>query len=208
LLNLQALAPAPVAREPFPYMTAANVLNEDDLRRIAADFPAIDKPGVFPLSSLSYGPAFASLIEDIRGPDLEALLGERFGMDLSDKALMITVRGRCQARDGRIHTDSKDKLLTCLLYLNDPTWDQDGGRLRLLRDGQSLDNPIAEAPPDGGSFVAFKRTANSWHGHAPFEGPRRYVMFNWLRSNAALAKNIGRHRLSAMFKRFGGGDGY
>jgi hypothetical protein len=25
---------------------------------------------------------------------------------------MITVRGRCHARDGKIHTDSKDKIVT------------------------------------------------------------------------------------------------
>ena len=60
---------------------------------------------------------------------------------------------------------------------------------------------IAEIPPDGGTLVAFKRSERSWHGHAPFEGPRRYVMFNWVRSDAALTREIGRHRLSAKLKR-------
>ena len=60
---------------------------------------------------------------------------------------------------------------------------------------------ITEIPPLGGQLVAFRRTDKSWHGHHPFEGQRRYVMFNWLRSEAALAKNVGRHKLSAAIKR-------
>jgi hypothetical protein len=203
VLNLDILSRAPVAAEPFPYLQAAHLLDAPTLARITADFPHIDKPGIFPLSELSYGEAFAELVEEIRGPRLELLLGQKFGLDLSDKPLMVTVRGRCQKRDGRIHTDSLDKLLTCLLYLNGPEWREEGGSLRLLRNGWSLDYPIAEVAPVGGNFVAFKRTDNSWHGHAPFIGERRYVMFNWLRSETALAKNLGRHKLSAAFKRLG-----
>jgi hypothetical protein len=203
MLNFDILARATATAEPFPHMQAANLLDAASLSRIGADFPLIEKPGIFPLSELAYGEAFAELIEDIRGAQLETVLGEKFGLDLSDKPLMVTVRGRCQKRDGRIHTDSKDKLLTCLLYLNGPEWKEEGGSLRLLRDGRSIENPIAEVAPLGGNFVAFQRTDNSWHGHAPFVGERRYVMFNWVRSDVALAKNLGRHKLSAAFKRLG-----
>ena len=70
-----------------------------------------------------------------------------------------------------------------------------------MRSADNIEDVIAEVPPDGGTPVAFKRTDNSWHGHHPFEGPRRYVMFNWVRSEAALKKNIGRHTLSARIKR-------
>ena len=94
-----------------------------------------------------------------------------------------------------------DKIVTCLLYLNEAGWNAEGGRLRLLRDGRNLENMIAEIAPNGGNFVAFKRTENSWHGHAPYEGPRRYLMFNWLTSDVTLAKNVGRHKISAAFKR-------
>ena len=37
--------------------------------------------------------------------------------------------------------------------------------------------------------------------YGPFEGPRRAVMFNWMRSGAALGRNRLRHRLSAFVKR-------
>lgn len=203
MLNLDVIARTPLQTAPFPHLAAGGVLDAPSLEGIAADFPAIDKPGIFPPTALTYGQNFARLLEEIDGAELEAVISEKFGVDLSDKPLMIHVRGQCQKRDGRIHTDSTDKVITCLLYLNAPTWTAEGGNLRLLRDGKNLANMIAEVPPIGGNFIAFQRTENSWHGHAPFIGPRRYVMFNWVRSNAALARNLGRHRFSAMLKRLG-----
>ncbi|TCT05836.1 2-oxoglutarate-Fe(II)-dependent oxygenase superfamily protein [Tepidamorphus gemmatus] len=200
MLDLEAIRRTRVVREPFAHFTVSDTLSADALAAIRADFPAITHPGIFPLSELAYGPAFAALIEDIRSADLEAILSEKFDVDLSDRPLMITVRGHCRASDGRIHTDSTSKVVTCLLYLNEP-WAEDGGRLRLLRDPDDIDSVIVEVPPDGGTFVAFRRTDNSWHGHKPFEGPRRYVMFNWVTSQAAHDREIGRHRLSARLKR-------
>lgn len=200
MLNFEPIEQASVATEPFPYFMAKGVLSPEALQNIKGDFPPISQPGVFPLPELTYGPQFETLINDIRSRELERILEQKFGVDLSDKPLMITVRGHCQKKDGRIHTDSTDKIITCLLYLND-TWSQDGGRLRLLRDGKDIESTICEIPPDGGTFVAFRRTDNSWHGHHPFEGPRRYVMFNWVRSEATLMKNNLRHTLSAKLKR-------
>ena len=203
LLDLDAIAAGPLARAPFPYTTASGVIGREGLDALDRDFPPIERPGIFPLSSLRYGPAFAQLVDEIGGSQMQAVIEQKFAVDLSDRPLMITVRGQCQARDGQIHTDSLDKIVTCLLYLNRPSWDDDGGRLRLLRDGADIESAIAEVAPTGGTFVAFRRTANSWHGHKPFVGPRRYVMFNWLRSEAALAKNVARHALSAMVKHLG-----
>jgi hypothetical protein len=200
MLKLDRLQAAPVAHEPFWYFVAGDVLDADALVKIRDDFPPITQPGVFPLSELTYGPQFERLILDIKSRDLEEILEKKFDVDLSDKPLMITVRGQCARRDGRIHTDSTDKIVTCLLYLND-TWSEGGGRLRLLRNGHDLEDVIAEVPPNGGTLVAFKRADNSWHGHHPFEGQRRYVMFNWVRSEAVLMKNMGRHKLSARLKR-------
>jgi hypothetical protein len=59
---------------------------------------------------------------------------------------------------------------------------------------------IAEVPPLAGSRVAFRRTANSWHGHEPFEGPRRAIMLNWMTNAVAVRREVGRHRLSARLK--------
>jgi hypothetical protein len=83
---------------------------------------------------------------------------------------MITVRGRCHRRDGKIHTDSKDKIVTGLLNLNNPDWAPASGRLRLLRSGTDLEDMLVEVPPTGGTMAVFKRSSNSWHGHHPYEG--------------------------------------
>lgn len=200
MIDLNAIEGASVAREPFQFFAAGKVLGEHELDAIRADFPKIEKPGVYPLSALEYGPAFGRLIDDIRSPDLAKAVGEKFGVDLTGLPLMITVRGQAQAKDGRIHTDTKDKVVTCLLYLNE-TWEDGGGRLRLLRSGGDIEDYAAEIPPNGGSFAAFKVAPNSWHGHKPFVGQRRYVMFNWVKSDAALSRQIGRHKLSAAIKK-------
>ena len=84
--------------------------------------------------------------------------------------------------------------------MNGPEWTPVGGYLRLLRS-DDVEDVLAEVQPLGGTLVAFRRTDCSWHGHRPFEGPRRYVMCNWLSSDVVLGKNVGRHMLSAAFKK-------
>jgi hypothetical protein len=199
MIDFGAIARTEAIREPFQCFATENVLSAVDLAAIRRDFPDIRKPGLFPLSELSYGPAFAALIEDIRSQELEDVMAEKYGVDLFDKPLMITVRGRARKKDGRIHTDTKAKFVTCLLYLNE-IWDQGGGRLRMLRKPGDLGDYIVEIPPSGGTLASFLRAENSWHGHEPYVGERRCVMFNWMTTPAALEHELGRHRFSAKVK--------
>jgi hypothetical protein len=199
VINFDAIKNTNVTRKPFQFFSTPGVLSAVDLAAIRADFPDIHEPGIFPLSELTYGPVFARLIDDIASTEFEDVISEHFGIELSNKPLMITVRGRAQEKDGRIHTDSKLKLVTCLLYLND-LWDESGGRLRLLRKPDDIEDFIAEIPPSGGTLVSFLRSENSWHGHKPYLGERRYVMFNWMTSQMALDREYGRHRFSAKLK--------
>lgn len=201
MINFDAIAEAEVAREPFQFFTTPDALNAADLAAIEADFPDIREPGIFPLSALTYGPSVTRLVEDIHSLEMEGVMAEKYGIDLSDKPLIITIRGQAQKKDGRIHTDTKTKIVTCLLYLND-TWDRGDGRLRLLRDPNDLDDFVAEIPPHGGTLASFLRADNSWHGHEPYIGERRYIMFNWMTSHAALERELSRHRFSAKIKRF------
>ena len=199
MLDILAIRQAKAAHQPFSFFQA-QVLAEENLNQIQADFPAIAKPGVFPVDALQYGPGFASLLSDMQSPELAEAVGQKLGVDLKGLPMMITVRGQAQSKDGRIHTDTKDKVATCLLYLNN-AWDDGGARLRLLRNGEDLEDYITEIPPNGGAFVAFKVSHNSWHGHKPFVGERRSIMVNWLRSEGAHARQLGRHKLSARVKR-------
>ncbi len=201
MLDLAALHATPLNRDPFDFLVVESFLRPEALTAVRADFPKITRAGLFPLSELGYGPVFTDLTEEIHGPEVEAAFAEKFGVDLSGHSLMITVRGRCQKKDGRIHTDTERKILTALLYLN-REWEEQGGRLRLLRGPHDLDDVIAEVPPNGGTLIAFRPSKNSYHGHKPYVGERRYVMLNWMATQAAARRELARHRLSARAKRF------
>ena len=125
---------------------------------------------------------------------------EKLGLDLRGRPTLVTLRNRCQPRDGRIHADSKFKLATLLLYLNEP-WMEDGGRLRILNSGEDIDDYAAEVPPDAGTLVCFKVQENSWHGHKPFAGPRRYIMVNYCFDRAVRDAEASRHRMSERVKK-------
>ncbi|KAB2850338.1 MAG: 2OG-Fe(II) oxygenase [Hyphomicrobiaceae bacterium] len=200
MLNREIIAQAPVATAPFRFLVAYGVLSAVDLAAVRADFPSIGAAGLFPLSQLRYGEAFARMIGELSSPGFGKVISDRLGLDLAGHPLMITVRGRCHKRDGRIHADSRSKVATCVLYLND-VWDESGGRLRMLHSATDLDDYAAEVPPDGGTLAAYVRTDRSWHGHRPYVGERRYVMLNWMASKAALGRELARHGLSALLKR-------
>jgi SM-20-related protein len=171
MLDFAALRAAPVVRDPFTYLIADDVLPAGTAGEITRDFPRIASTGSYPLSELSYGPAFGMLVEEVSGPAFRDLLGERFGVNLSSYFPIVTVRGRIGRRDGSAHTDAKWKVATVLLYLNE-VWDNAGGRLRLLRD-DNVDNVIVEIPPRWGTLLAFLRSDRSWHGHLPSRAVRR-----------------------------------
>ena len=132
MLNLAKLATAELHREPFEYLLVEDVLNDDCKAGIVADFPQIGKGGSHPLSRVTCGPSFKQLTDELLGPEFAAAVAAKFDLDLSSYPSMITVRGWSDRSDGQLHTDSKDKLITVLLYLN-PEWNEQGGHLRLLR---------------------------------------------------------------------------
>ena len=201
-IDSEILRAAPVHAEPFDHIIAPNLVSGAALESVLRDFPKMDRPGSVPLSALKYGPAFGELVEALRGPETTALLSEKFSLDLSGRPTMVTVRGRCRARDGKIHTDSKDKIVTVLLYLN-PAWEEQGGRLRLLRQSDDIDDYVAEVPPDEGTLLAFRCCENAWHGHKSFEGERRAIQLNWVTEERYVRREQRRHRVSSFFKRIG-----
>ncbi len=202
MLNLAKLAAAEVHREPFEFLLVDDVLTDDCKQGIVADFPQIDKKGSFPLSRLTYGSSFKQLTDELLGPDFGAAVAQRFGLNLSAYPTMITVRGWSDRADGQLHTDSKDKLITVLLYLN-PEWNMSGGRLRLLRS-KDVDDYVAEVPPTIGSMVIFKRCDHSWHGFRPYEGRRMSLQMNWVKSDSYRRKERFRHEISSFMKGLAG----
>ena len=200
LIDLAAFEAAPVKTEPYKYMIVPNFIPADALGEINDAFPKITKAGSFPLASLRGGKAFNQLIDRLEEPELRRLMEQKFSIDLTGRPTMITVRGASRLKDGSIHTDSETKLLTVLIYLN-REWTQEGGRLRLLRGRDNLDDYVAEIAPVDGTLLAFQRSDKSFHGHLPCEGIRRSVQLNWVRDASVVASQGRRHGLSAFIKR-------
>jgi len=200
-INLHTLRSTPVMRDPFPYLIVPNFIRPEALAAIETDYPAITKSGSFPLATLTYGPIFEKLIQEIQSQEMTSAISNRFGIDLARKPTMVTVRGYTDANDGKIHSDSKSKLVTVLLYMNG-NWEKPGGRLRLLRSPKNLEDMVAEVPPDQGTLLAFLNGPKAWHGHEEHIGPRRAIQLNWVKSKSVVWREQLRHRLSAYGKIF------
>jgi SM-20-related protein len=200
MLDLHAFAATTLATEPFPYLIVPGFLKPEARSAVLHDYPKITEAGSFPTSELEYGPAFTALLDELEGPELRAAFEQKFAIDLAAHPTMVTVRGQARAKDGRIHTDSKTKVITVLLYMNSQ-WEADGGRLKLLRSPDSLDDVVAEVPPDEGTLVAFLVTPSSWHGHGQFVGPRRVIQLNWVTDEGVVRHEQSRHRFSARVKK-------
>jgi hypothetical protein len=199
-LGIEQFRTTPLVRQPFEHLIVPQFIGPLPLAEINADYPKISTSGSFPVDQLSFGPAFRNFLEELNGDDFREAFEEKFGIELTGRPTITTVRGWCGPGDGKIHTDSATKIITVLIYMNE-SWDQPGGRLRLLRSSHDLSDIIVEVPPIAGTLLAFKRSNNSWHGHEPFVGERRVIQFNWLTSHGNRQIAMLRHHTSASFKR-------
>jgi SM-20-related protein len=199
-IDLAALDRAPVALQPFPYFMVPGFVKHEAIAAIEHDFPSIEHPGSFPLPTLHYGPAFAAFMTALEGPEFRDAVAGKLGVDLGGKPTMTTVRGLSAAHDGQIHTDSRTKIVTVLIYMNGK-WESPKGRLRLLRSPTDLSAVIAEVPPDEGTLLVFRNEKNAWHGFEAFEGPRRVIQLNWVTDSGVVWREQTRHKVSAFFKR-------
>jgi SM-20-related protein len=203
MLDLERFRATPLTREPFEFLVVPEFVKPEARSAIDKDYPEVARAGSFPLGEVTYGPTFGKLIQEMRSEGFRKAFEEKFNIDLTNRPDMITVRGRCSEKDGKIHTDSDTKIITILVYMNS-AWESPGGQLRLLRSGTNLEDVIFEVPPTEGTLLAFRRSNNSWHGHKPFSGPRRVIQFNWVTSEAVVRREENRHRFSAWMKKFRG----
>ena len=199
-LNIAALEKAPLRTDPFEYTIVPGFISDETLTEIEDNYPDIMKGGSYPLDTVSVSQPLQALIDAMDGPAFEAAIEKKFGVSLQGQPKMYSLRGYCRRTDGKIHTDSRDKIITVLLYLN-RDWNEEGGKLRMLRSGSDLDDYAEEVPPDNGTLLVFKRSTNSWHGHEPYEGPRRAVQMNWVTDDGVVAYEQRRHRLSSTIKK-------
>ncbi len=199
-INVTKLKECSLETNPFEYVVIPNFLNTESLLQVISSYPNITKGGSYPLDTVEISSALNGVIEEMNSREFEEAIEEKFSVDLKGKPKMYSLRGYCRKTDGKIHTDSKDKIITVLLYLND-NWQYENGKLRLLRSGKDIEDFATEVPPDNGTLLVFKRSDNSFHGHGPFEGVRRSIQMNWMVSEGRKGFHKLRHQLSASFKK-------
>ena len=207
ILDLAGFDAAELHKTPFEYLVMSNFIQADALAGIVHDFPSIKQAGSFPPDTLQFGPAFNAMLQALEGAAFRHAVERKFGLDLTGRPVMMTVRGHTDETDGRIHTDSQTKIITVLIYFNE-SWQNAGGRLRLLRSATDMDDYVAEVEPSIGTLLIFRRSENSWHGHQPFVGVRRALQLNWVVDEQVKRREQQRHGVSAFFKRLFGHKEY
>ncbi len=201
MLELDLLSRERLRTDPYPYIVVPGFVRDDMLASVLQDFPDIQHPGSIPISEVTGGEAYQALLSELQSDAFRRVVADKFDLRLEGLPILTTVRGVMREKDGRIHTDSKTKVVTVLLYLND-SWEAEGGNLRVLRDGEDIENFVEEVPPTAGTLMAFKVTDNCWHGHKPVVGKRLSIQMNYLIGEAAKGKHQFFHRLSAKLKKF------
>ena len=198
LINSNKLSQATVHSEFFPFFHIDNVfLDEVDIDLVINDFPSITNGGSFQVDSIQSGKSVHKLIGELEGEEFKRILEKKFNVNLDKAKVATTLRGYSRKKDGKIHTDSKTKILTVLLYLN-KTWPEKNGNLRLLKENNNLEHYIKEIPCTFGSMVAFKVTNKCWHGFKAYEGKRLSIQLNYIYPEALRTHNLRRKISSAV----------
>ncbi|MHC1479158.1 2OG-Fe(II) oxygenase [Frateuria aurantia] len=208
-MSSQILAPSgldrpdtEVRQQPFHYLVAHGQLPEAARPALDRDFPAYRSAGFFPYAAEDCGPSIRALVEELSGPAFANAIGQRLGLpELGTFPTLVTLCKSMNRRHGTIHTDSRSKIVTALLYLN-PQWpDSSDGCLRFLSAIDDIDAMLGpEIKPLYGELVAFRRSDNSFHGHLPYEGERRVIQVAWLVDRAALERKSRRGHVTQMLK--------
>jgi SM-20-related protein len=179
ILDFEALDRAPLQKDPCDFIVVPQFIKREALAEVNRDYPEIEVAGNFPPEELHYGQTFSTLLEELQSPLMREKFAAKFGVDLEAHPLQITVRKYSEELDGNVHNDSKMKVVTVLIYFNED-WLQPGGRLRLVRTPDNIDDYAAEVAPERGNLLAFRRNEHSYHGFIPCVGERRSLQMYWV----------------------------
>jgi hypothetical protein len=195
-----------VLQQPFPFMVAHGQLPDEARVDLDRDFPRYTSAGFFPYDPSDCGPAVNMLINDLTSPAFSSAVGQRLGIDnLAQYPTLVTLCRLLNKRHGTIHTDSKSKIATALIYLNAQWPDSSDGCLRFLHSINNIDSLVMpELIPLYGEFAVFKRCENSFHGHLPYEGERRVIQVAWLTNEQEKLRKTKRGKFSRAFKKLFG----
>ena len=198
-----------IQHQPFPFMVAHGQLPDEMRADLDRDFPRYASAGFFPYEPADCGASVNELVKALTSPEFARAIGKRLGIEELDRyPTLVTLCRMLNKRHGTIHTDSRSKVATALLYLNGQWPDTSAGCLRFLHNMDDIDAMVMpELIPLYGEFAVFKRCDNSFHGHLPYEGERRVIQVAWLTSEEEKLRKTRRGKFSRAFKKvFGGLD--
>ncbi|MBS0456490.1 MAG: 2OG-Fe(II) oxygenase [Proteobacteria bacterium] len=192
-----------VHAEPFAFLIATGMLRLDAQAGLQRDFPRYRQAGFFPYQRSDCGPAVNRLIDELTAPTFVDTLGDLVGIaKMSALPALVTLCSRLHRRHGTIHTDSRSKVVTALVYLESQWPHGSAGCLRFLSRSDDIGSTLApELPPVFGNLAAFGRADNSFHGHLPFAGQRRVIQIAWLTGENELRRKTRRGRATRWLKR-------
>jgi 2OG-Fe(II) oxygenase superfamily len=195
-----------IRAQPFPFMIAHGQLPDEARSDLERDFPKYASAGFFPYDPVDCGPSVNTLVEQMTTPQFASAIGRHLGIEnLGQYPTLVTLCRALNKRHGTIHTDSRSKVATALLYLNTQWPDTSDGCLRFLNRIDNIDDMAApELKPLYGEFAVFKRCDNSFHGHLPYEGERRVIQVAWLTSEEEKLRKTKRGKFSRAFKKIFG----
>lgn len=197
--NFTALKAAQIEKQPFPFCFVPNFIDDSQLAIIRHSLPYVEKGGSFPIFPSLCRSGLRQLADLMRGEHLKSLIGEKFGQNYEKCPTFMSLRGFSRAKDGRVHVDSKTKIVTILLYLS-PCLKNGAGNLRLLHGRDEQWERGREIPSGNGGLLIFPNSTNSWHGYPSYVGHRyvlqvNYMANRWVRDIASI-----RHAISALIK--------
>lgn len=195
-----------IREQPFPFMIAHGQLPDEARSDLERDFPKYASAGFFPYDPSDCGPTVNTLVQQMTTPQFASAIGRHLGIEnLGQYPPLVTLCRALNKRHGTIHTDSRSKVATALLYLNTQWPDTSDGCLRFLNRIDNIDDLAApELKPLYGEFAVFKRCDNSFHGHLPYEGERRVIQVAWLTSEEEKLRKTKRGKFSRAFKKLFG----
>ena len=196
-----------VREQPFAFLIARGQLPDAAAAELARDFPSYPSAGFFPHETSDCGASINRLVDELTARTFADAIGARLGIpNLGEHPSLVTICRSLNLRHGTIHTDSKSKIVTALVYLNESWPDISEGCLRFLNRSDDIDDLVVpEVRPVYGHLVAFRRADNSFHGHLPHEGERRVIQVAWLTSEEEKLRKTRRGRFARLFKKLFGG---
>src|SRR5437899_5532978 len=117
-----------VREQPFCFLVARAQLPEQAASELERDFPKYSGAGFFPYEDKDCGPSINRLITELTDPAVASAVGAKLGIErLGQYPTLVTLCRALNKRHGTIHTDSKSKVATALLYLNESWPDTSDG---------------------------------------------------------------------------------